>query len=111
VSTVHEDVVVVDLRNEDIIYAGNRFMIYALHPETRISMHAMWGRDRQNTVFAVGKSIVDRTSPVDIGSVMLTYGGGGHLAAGTCQVDNADAERILAELIHTLARPRVTAGA
>jgi len=109
VSTVHGDVVVVDLRNEDIIYAGNRFMVYALYPETRVSIHALWGRDRQNTVFAAGKSIVDRTSPVDIGSIMLTYGGGGHRAAGTCQVDNDDAERVLPELIEALARPRVPA--
>jgi nanoRNase/pAp phosphatase (c-di-AMP/oligoRNAs hydrolase) len=40
---------------------------------------------------------------------MLRYGGGGHLAAGTCQVDNADAERVLAELIQALAQPRVPA--
>ncbi len=110
VSTVHDDVVVVDLRNEDVIYAGNRFMVYALYPEARVSIHAIWGRDKQNTVFAVGKSIVDRSSPADIGSVMLGYGGGGHQAAGTCQVDNGDAERVLAELITALARPRVPAG-
>jgi nanoRNase/pAp phosphatase (c-di-AMP/oligoRNAs hydrolase) len=109
VSTVYDDVVVVDLRDEDIIYAGNRFMVYALYPQTRVSIHALWGREKQNTVFAVGKSIVDRTSPVDIGSTMLEYGGGGHLAAGTCQLDNNDAERVLAELIPALAQPRVSA--
>jgi nanoRNase/pAp phosphatase (c-di-AMP/oligoRNAs hydrolase) len=109
VSTVHDDVVVVDLRGEDVIYAGNRFMVYALHPQVRVSIHALWGKDRQNTVFAVGKSIVDRTSPVDIGSIMLQYGGGGHRAAGTCQVDNDTAERVLGELITALARPRVPA--
>ncbi|MFB9414285.1 exopolyphosphatase [Dactylosporangium matsuzakiense] len=109
VSTIHDDVVVVDLRGEDTIYAGNRFMVYALNPQVRVSIHALWGKDRQNTVFAVGKSIVDRTSPVDIGSIMLQYGGGGHRAAGTCQVDNDTAERVLGELITALARPRVPA--
>lgn len=109
VSTVHDDVVVVDLRGEDTIYAGNRFMVYALFPAARVSIHALWGRNKQNTVFACGKSIVDRSSPVDIGSVMLRHGGGGHLAAGTCQVDNAEAEAVLAELIQSLAQPRVPA--
>jgi len=109
VSTVHDDVVVVDLRNEETIFAGNRFMVYALFPDARVSIHVLWGKDKLNTVFAAGKSIVDRTSPVDIGSVMLGYGGGGHLAAGTCQVDIADAERVRAELIQALARPRVPA--
>jgi hypothetical protein len=110
VSTVHHnDIVVVDLRNEDIIYAGNRFMIYALYPQTRVSIHALWGRNKQNTVFAAGKSIIDRTSPVDIGSTMLQHGGGGHVAAGTCQVDNNNAEQVLTTLIQALARPRISA--
>jgi nanoRNase/pAp phosphatase (c-di-AMP/oligoRNAs hydrolase) len=99
---VHNDLVVLDLRNEDIIYAGNRFMIYALFPECRLSMHVLWGVKQQNTVFAVGKSIVNRTSPVDVGAVCLTYGGGGHVAAGTCQIDNASAESAMAELIKKL---------
>ncbi|MEV6492692.1 exopolyphosphatase, partial [Actinoplanes sp. NPDC051633] len=81
VSHVEGDVVVVDLRDEETIHAGNRFMVYALYPEARVSVHVIWGRQKLNTVFACGKSILDRTSPVDIGEVMLRYGGGGHLAA------------------------------
>ncbi|GGM11856.1 exopolyphosphatase [Dactylosporangium sucinum] len=95
----HDDVVVVDLRDEEIIFAGNRFMVYALFPESRVSIHVIWGRQKLNTVFAVGKSILDRSSPADVGSVMLRYGGGGHVAAGTCQVPHEDAERVLAEII------------
>ncbi len=106
VSNVHDDVVVVDLRDEEIIHAGNRFMVYALFPEARVSVHVMWGRNKQNTVFAVGKSIVDRTSPVDIGAIMLGYGGGGHRAAGTCQIDHEDAERVQGELVAALSSPR-----
>lgn len=98
VSSVRGDLVVVDLRGEETIHAGNRFMIYALFPQCRVSAHVIWGRAKQNTVLAVGKSIVDRTSPVDIGGVMLGYGGGGHLNAGTCQVAHEDADRVLAEV-------------
>ena len=96
---VHGKVVVLDLRKEDVIYAGNRFLIYALCPQADISVHVMWGLKQQNTVFAIGKSILDRGSPVDVGSVCLAYGGGGHEAAGTCQVANDEAERVKAELI------------
>ena len=81
--------------------AGNRFKIYALFPECRVSMHVIWGFKQQNTVFAIGKSIIDRSSPIDIGAICLEYGGG-HKAAGTCQVDNA---RVVAELIEKLASP------
>jgi nanoRNase/pAp phosphatase (c-di-AMP/oligoRNAs hydrolase) len=106
VATVTADVVVLDLRDEEVIHAGNRFMVYALFPEARVSIHVMWGRQKLNTVLAVGKSILDRTSPVDIGAVMLRYGGGGHLAAGTCQPAHDDAERVLAEVVETVSTPR-----
>jgi nanoRNase/pAp phosphatase (c-di-AMP/oligoRNAs hydrolase) len=106
VSHVEGDVVVVDLRGEEIIEAGNRFMVYALFPSARVSMHIIWGRQKLNTVFACGKSILDRTSPVDIGAVMLGYGGGGHPAAGTCQIPHADAGRVQQEIIVALQAPR-----
>ncbi len=98
-STAQGNLVILDLRNESTIYAGNRFMIYALNPGCDISMHVLWGRARQNTVFAVGKSILKRTSQVNIGELMLEYGGGGHEAAGTCQLDNSQAESVLETLI------------
>ena len=109
VSHLDGDVVVVDLREEETIQAGNRFMVYALFPQARVSVHVIWGRQKLNTVFACGKSILDRTSPVDIGSVMLRYGGGGHLAAGTCQVPHGDAERVLTEIVAALQTPRAVA--
>ena len=53
-------------------------------------------------MFAVGRSILDRSSRVDIGALMLAHGGGGHEAAGTCQVDNDRAETVLADLVQTM---------
>ena len=108
VSRQYRDVVVVDLRAEEIIHAGNRFMVYALFPEARVSIHVIWGRGKVNTVLAVGKSIVDRSSPADIGSVMLLYGGGGHVAAGTCQVAHEESERVLAEVLDAVGAPVVS---
>ncbi len=98
-ATVHKNLVVLDLRNEETIWAANRFLIYALFPQTNISIHVMWGVQKQNTVFATGKSIIDRSSKTNVGELMLQYGGGGHHAAGTCQVDNDQAERTLEALI------------
>lgn len=95
---VRGNLVVLDLRDEEVIHPTNRFMIYALFPQTNISIHVLWGLKQQNTVFATGKSIVNRTSKTNVGELMLAYGGGGHEAAGTCQVANEDAERVLAEL-------------
>ncbi|MEA2123701.1 MAG: hypothetical protein QOI80_483 [Solirubrobacteraceae bacterium] len=101
-STVHGRVVVLDLRDEEIIHPTNRFMVYALHPQCTVSIHVLWGLRKQNTVFAVGRSIVDRSSQFDIGALMLAHGGGGHEAAGTCQIDNERAQDVLAELVTTI---------
>src|SRR5688572_9399985 len=75
--TVHDNLVVLDLRNEETIWSGNRFMIYALYPQCNISIHQMWGRQKQNVVFATGKSILDRSCTTNVGELMLRYGGGG----------------------------------
>ena len=96
---VHNNLAVVDLRNQEIIWAANRFLIYALFPYTNISIHVMWGVQKQNTVFATGKSILDRSSKTNVGELMLKYGGGGHHAAGTCQVANDKADAVLMELV------------
>lgn len=97
-STVVDNLVVLDLRNEETIFPTNRFMIYALYPDANISIHVIWGLNKLNTVLATGKSIVNRTSNTNIGQLMLKYGGGGHENAGTCQVDNDDCDRVLGEL-------------
>ena len=103
-SNVHGKLVTLDLRDEEVIYAGNRFMIYAMFPQCTVSMHVLWGLKQQNTVFAIGKSILDRSSPVDVGAICLKHGGGGHKAAGTCQVANERADAVLAELVGELDR-------
>jgi len=98
-STAHGNLVVLDLREEEVIYATNRFTIYALFPQCNISIHQMWGLKKQNTVFAIGKSILDRGCGTNVGELCLAYNGGGHSAAGTCQVGNDEAQQVLQELI------------
>jgi nanoRNase/pAp phosphatase (c-di-AMP/oligoRNAs hydrolase) len=102
-AATHGDLMVLDLRSEDMIYPGNRFLIYALYPNCAISMHVLWGRQKQNVVFAVGKSIFNRSSKVNIGELMLRHGGGGHSNAGTCQVEVDRAEGVLEELTREFA--------
>lgn len=95
-------VVVLDLRETETIYAGNRFMVYALYPETQISVHVAWGFRKQNTAVMIGKSILDKRSNADIGQICLSYGGGGHRNAGTCQLDNDKVDEALPDIIAAL---------
>lgn len=96
---VDGSVIISDLRGVEPIYTGNRFMIYSLYPEQNISA---WIVDGKGCSAAVGYSILNRTSDVNVGSLMLKYNGGGHKAVGTCQFndENMDTElpKMLAEL-------------
>lgn len=95
-------VAVIDLRPLDIIYTGNRFMVYAMWPEIETSVHVAWGFRKQNTAVMIGKSIVNRASKVDIGELCFCYGGGGHANAGTCQLDNDIVDKELPNIIAKL---------
>lgn len=95
-------IAILDVRNEDVIHVGNRFMVYALFPECNVSIHIFDGKQKQNTVFAVGKSIVNRSCPIDVGAMMYEYQGGGHMNAGTCQVDNDKADETLKSIIENI---------
>ena len=101
-ATLHQNLVVLDLRREQTIWATNRFMIYALFPEANISIHVMSGAEEQNTMLAAGKSNLNRTSKTNIGALMLQYGGGGHEAAGTCHAANDETDVILANLVQII---------
>lgn len=101
-SGVYGNVVVLDYRNEDIIYSGNRFLVYALFPECNISIHLLRSRQPGTTVLAMGKSILSRTNPVDIGGLCLQHGGGGHAAAGTCQIPATEADALVPSIVQSL---------
>jgi nanoRNase/pAp phosphatase (c-di-AMP/oligoRNAs hydrolase) len=96
------NVIVLDLRGVDPIYAGNRFVIYTLYPEQNISVWIVDGKGKTNAAITVGYSIINRTCTVDVGSLLLKYGGGGHHQVGTCQVDYADADRVIGEIIQKI---------
>ncbi|EER58886.1 conserved hypothetical protein [Acidovorax delafieldii 2AN] len=97
-----DNLVVLDLRDEETIWATNRFMVYALFPESTVSIHVVWGLKKQNTALAAGKSILNRGSRAHIGNLMLEFGGGGHAAAGTCQVPNDKADQVLQALVQRI---------
>jgi nanoRNase/pAp phosphatase (c-di-AMP/oligoRNAs hydrolase) len=95
-------VIIVDLRGVETIQVGNRFLIYTMFPEQNISVFIVDGKNRQNCAVTVGYSIINRSATVNVGSLLLTYGGGGHIQVGTCQVDYDDADRVIREIIEAV---------
>jgi nanoRNase/pAp phosphatase (c-di-AMP/oligoRNAs hydrolase) len=99
---VDGNVIITDLRGVNTIYTGNRFLVYSMYPKQNISIWMIDGKNKQNCAFAVGHSIINRTSKTDVGSLMLKNGGGGHKKVGTCQVPYDEAEAVLQTLIETM---------
>ena len=91
--------VIVDLRDEAKMHAGNRFTVYALYPDCNLSITIRPRTDAEIATIAVGKSILNRTSEIDIGALLLEYGGGGHAAAGTCHATTKAVDETVSELI------------
>lgn len=99
---VEKDVIISDLRKVEPIYSGNRFMIYSMYPQQNISAWIVSGKGGQGCSVAVGYSVLNRTSDVNVGRLMLKYGGGGHKAVGTCQFKDEDIEQQLPKLLDEL---------
>ncbi|NDY72052.1 exopolyphosphatase [Desulfobacter hydrogenophilus] len=101
-SRMEGNVVILDLREQDEIYTGNRFLLYSLFPDANISIQIMWGFQRRNIVITCGYSIINKTARADVGSLMLKYGGGGHRRVGTCQVPIDTADDVIKVLLGEL---------
>jgi nanoRNase/pAp phosphatase (c-di-AMP/oligoRNAs hydrolase) len=96
------DAIYVDLRGIETIHAGNRFLIYTLFPDQNISVWVIDGRNKANAVVTVGYSIINRSATVDVGSLMLYYGGGGHFQVGTCQIPYNEADKVIAQILEKI---------
>jgi nanoRNase/pAp phosphatase (c-di-AMP/oligoRNAs hydrolase) len=96
---LEENVLIADLRGVEVIHAGNRFLMYTLYPEQNISVWIVDGRNRQNCAITVGYSTINRSATVDVGSMLLKYGGGGHLQVGTCQIPYEEADAAIADIV------------
>ena len=101
-TVVNGNVIISDLRGVDPIYTGNRFMVYALYPEQNISAWIVSGKGGKGCSAAVGYSILNRTSDVNVGSLMLKYNGGGHKAVGTCQFSDENMAEELPKMLNEL---------
>ena len=99
---VEGNVIISDLRGVDPIYTGNRFMIYSMYPEQNISAWIVSGRGGMGCSAAVGYSIINKTSDVNVGSLMLKYNGGGHKKVGTCQFTDENMETDLPRMLEEL---------
>lgn len=105
------DVLIIDYRDEESIYVGNRFLVYTMFPECKVSIHVTWDKNRQNVVLAMGNSILNRSSRANLGSIALHFGGGGHETVATCQIHPKEMDSILQTIINYIHEENAAAGA
>ncbi|MDR1360340.1 MAG: exopolyphosphatase [Deltaproteobacteria bacterium] len=101
-AVVRDNVLLVDLRREEEIFSGNRFTLYGIYPQCNVSVQVIWGLRKQNVVLTVGHSVINHSCTVDVGSLMLAHGGGGHPRVGTCQVPSDQAEKEIKAVVDAL---------
>ena len=94
--------IVIDLRDCEPIPAGNRFLEYVLYPEQNISLRIVDGKKKEFAMISVGRSIINRTSTIDVGVLVLKYGGGGHKRVGTCQVSYENVDQVVDEILNVI---------
>lgn len=98
----HRNVVVTNLLNEETVYCGNRFVVYASHPDQNIEIRMEWDTDKENVIFSCGHSILNRTSRTDVGKLMAQYGGGGHEKAGSCRIPADNWQQVFEEILEQM---------
>jgi len=101
-TTIEGDVIVIDFRGEATLPSGNRFLEYTMYPEQNISIRIVDGRNKEFAMISIGHSIINRTSNVDVGSLALKYGGGGHKKVGTCQIDYDKTDDVIKEILEAI---------
>ena len=98
-SRIEGDAILIDFQGVNEIPAGNRFLEYVLYPDQNISIRVVDGKNKEFAMISVGHSVINRSSRVDVGSMVLKYGGGGHKQVGTCQVKYDEIDRIVGEML------------
>jgi nanoRNase/pAp phosphatase (c-di-AMP/oligoRNAs hydrolase) len=98
---VENNVVITDLVDADVIFAGNRFVIHTLYPSANVFLWVTQAK-KGKIMIAVGYSIINKSWEHDIGKIVAEYGGGGLQKVGTCQVDREEYEAIVSEIVTKL---------
>ena len=96
------NLIIIDWLDVDMIYCGNRFVVYAMYPDQNIHVQTMWDNEKKNVAISCGHSILNRSSRTNVGKLMLRYDGGGHEMVGTCQVSADRRQEALDDIISTI---------
>ena len=99
---IKTNLIVTNLLDEDVIYCGNRFYIFALYPDQNIQLETFWDNEKKNVTISCGHSILNRSSRTNVGKLMLKFEGGGHEVVGTCQVPATEWEEVLDTIVSSI---------
>jgi oligoribonuclease NrnB/cAMP/cGMP phosphodiesterase (DHH superfamily) len=99
----NQHVAITDFRPFDRPPSGNRFLVYSLFPESFVHVRIRYeDRNKQMVVVNIGHSIFNPNCKVNVGLMLVRFGGGGHPGAGSARFHVSQSDDYISQIIDCL---------
>jgi hypothetical protein len=100
---LEKHVAISDFRHLETTPTGNRFLVYALFPESFVQVRIRYeDKNRELIAVSVGHSIFNPHCKVNAGLLLADFGGGGHFGAASARFPATKAEEYIPQIIELL---------
>jgi oligoribonuclease NrnB/cAMP/cGMP phosphodiesterase (DHH superfamily) len=100
---LEKHVAITDFRHLETTPTGNRFLVYALFPESFVNVRIRYeDKNRELMAVSVGHSIFNPHCKVNAGLLLADFGGGGHFGAASARFPATKAEEYIPQIIDVL---------
>lgn len=104
-TVLNQHVAITDFRKLARPPSGNRFLVYSLFPESFVNVRIRYeDRDQQMVVVNVGHSIFNPRCKVNVGLMLVQFGGGGHRGAGSARFPADQSDDHISRIIDCLVK-------
>lgn len=102
-TVLNKHISITDLRLFDDAPEGNRFLVYSLYPDAAVSVKIRYDDiAKEKIAVSIGHSIFNPGCRVNVGRMLIKFGGGGHRGAGACRFPATKAGEYIPEIISIL---------
>jgi hypothetical protein len=100
---LEKHVAITDFRHLGKTPTGNRFLVYALYPESFVHVRIRHeDKNKEIIAVSVGHSIFNPQCHVNAGLMLAAFGGGGHYGAASARFHASKAEEFIPQIIDLL---------
>ena len=100
---LEKHVAITDFRHLEKLPTGNRFLVYALYPESVVHVRIRHeGKKKETVAVSVGHSIFNPRCKVNAGLLLARFEGGGHCGAASTRFHISKADEYIPQIIDAL---------